>query len=84
MRPGVNPHTRTLHAIMLPEAHTRGSAEWTSGILADAADLYGSGHSLAAVAARYGIDPQTVANRLHGAGVPVPSRPGRPPRHKRN
>jgi transposase-like protein len=58
--------------------------EWTSETLADAADLYASGLALAAVAARYGVDPQTVANRFRRAGIPVRPRRGWPPQHNRN
>ena len=58
--------------------HSQGA--WTSKTLAAAADLYATGLSLAAVAARYGIDPQTVANRFHRAGIPVRTRRGWPPR----
>jgi lambda repressor-like predicted transcriptional regulator len=50
--------------------------EWASETLTAAADLYATGLSLAAVAARYGIDPQTVANRFRRAGIPVRSRRG--------
>jgi len=57
---------------------------WTSGTLADAADFYASGLSLAAVAARYGIDPQTVASRFRRAGIPVRPRRGWPPQRQRN
>jgi hypothetical protein len=32
------------------------------------------------VAARYGIDPQTVANRFHRARIPTRPRRGWPPR----
>jgi lambda repressor-like predicted transcriptional regulator len=57
--------------------------EWANETLTAAADLYASGLSLAAVAARYGIDPQTVANRFRRAGIPVRTRRGWPPQHKR-
>jgi transposase-like protein len=54
-----------------------------SEILAAAATLYATGLSLAAVAARYGIDPQTVANRSRRAGIPIRPRRGWPPQHTR-
>jgi lambda repressor-like predicted transcriptional regulator len=57
---------------------------WTSETLADAADLYAGGLSLAAVAARYGIDPETAANRFRRAEIPVRSRRGWPPQHRRD
>lgn len=44
--------------------------------LAEAAESYATGSSLADVARRYGIDPQTVANRFQRAGVPVRPRRG--------
>lgn len=37
----------------------RAQGEWTGETLATAADLYATGLPLAAVAARYGVDPQT-------------------------
>ena len=55
----------------------------TSETLADAAELYASGLSLAAVAARYGIDPQTVGNRFRRAGIPVRARRGWPPQRRK-
>jgi lambda repressor-like predicted transcriptional regulator len=55
-------------------------SEWTSETLAAAADLYATGLSLAAVAGRYGIDAQTVANRFRRARIPTRPRRGWPPR----
>ena len=48
-----------------------GQTAWDDKILNEAADLYESGLSLADVADRYEIDPQTVANRFRRSGVPV-------------
>jgi lambda repressor-like predicted transcriptional regulator len=74
--------TATLNRHHVERHHSQ--TEWTSEILADAADLYASGLALAAVAARYGVDPQTVANRFRRAGIPVRPRRGWPPQHNRN
>ena len=74
---------RTTIAATLDRHHVErrhSQSEWTNDNLADAADLYATGHSLAAVAARYGIDPQTVADRFRRAGIPVRTRRGWPPR----
>jgi lambda repressor-like predicted transcriptional regulator len=62
----------------------RAQGEWTSETLAAAADLYATGLSLATVAARYGIDPQTVANRFRRSGFPIRTRRGWPPQHQPN
>jgi transposase-like protein len=51
---------------------------WERGTLEEAAELYASGLSLADVADQFGIDAQTVANRLRRAGVAVRPRRGRP------
>ena len=74
--------TATLNRHHVERHHSQ--TEWTSEILADAADLYASGLALAAVAARYGVDPQTVANRFRRAGIPVRPRRGWPPQDNRN
>jgi len=68
------------HHVERHHAHS----EWTSETLAEPADLYAAGLSLAAVAARYGIDPQTVANRFRRAGLPIRTRRGWPAQHKRD
>lgn len=41
-----------------------------------AAEQYATGMSLANVAAEYGLDAHTIANRFRPAGIPVPSRLG--------
>jgi lambda repressor-like predicted transcriptional regulator len=74
---------RTTVAVTFDRHHVerhRAQGEWTSETLAAAADFYATGLSLAAVAARYGIDPQTVANRFRRARIPTRPRRGWPPR----
>ena len=76
---------RSTVATMLDRDHVErhhSRTAWTSKTLADAAGLYANGLSLAAVAARYGIDPQTVANRFRRAGIPVRTRRGWPPQRE--
>ena len=60
----------------IPRHHER--ARWDDDTLREAAAQYATGLSLADVAAGYGIDPQTVANRLRRAGIPIRPRPGWP------
>ena len=76
---------RSTVATMLDRDHVErhhSRTAWTSKTLADAAGLYANGLSLAAVAARYGIDPQTVANRFRRAGIPVRTHRGWPPQRE--
>lgn len=49
---------------------------WDDSTLDEAAELYAAGLSLIDVADRFGIDPQTVANRFRRAGVAVRQRRG--------
>lgn len=49
---------------------------WDHDALTAAAALYTSGASLAAVAARFGVDASIVANRFRRAGVAVRPRRG--------
>lgn len=55
--------------------HSEQSA-WDDRRLAEATRLYVVGLSLADFADRFGVDPQTVANRFRRAGVPVRPRQG--------
>jgi len=45
------------------------------------AELYATGLSLAAVANRFGVDPQTVANRFRRAVIPTRPRRGSQSHH---
>jgi hypothetical protein len=45
--------------------------QWDHKKLASAARSYADGSSLAMIAARFGLDPSTVANRFRRAGVPI-------------
>lgn len=77
---GVHRTTVTAH---LDRQRIRGHhtlTAWTDDTLREATELYATGLSLAAVATRFGIDAQTVANRLRRAGVPVRPRRGWHPR----
>ncbi len=49
---------------------------WDHDTLNAAADLYTSGESLASVAARFDVDPSTVANRFRRASVTIRPRRG--------
>ena len=49
---------------------------WDHDALTAAVAYYASGASLATVAARFGVDPSTVANRFRRAGVVVRPRRG--------
>jgi len=55
---------------------------WDEETIRRAAKLYGTGLSLADVAAEYGIDAQTVANRFRRAGIPVRPRRRWPAQHQ--
>jgi transposase-like protein len=55
---------------------------WDDETLEQAAELYATGLSLAAVAHRFGIGAQTVANRFRRAGLPVRPRRGWPSRDR--
>jgi len=50
--------------------HSKQTA-WDDDILKQAAELYATGLSLAAIAHRFGVDPQTVATRFRRAAIPV-------------
>jgi hypothetical protein len=50
--------------------------EWDADALSRAARSYAGGSSLAYIGAEFGIDPQTVANRLRNAGIPIRPRRG--------
>ncbi len=50
--------------------------EWDDDALSRAARSYADGSSLAHIGDQFGIDPQTVANRLRRAGVAIRPRPG--------
>ncbi len=50
--------------------------QWEHKTLASAARSYADGSSLADVAARFGVDPSTVANRFRRAGIPIRPRQG--------
>lgn len=54
---------------------------WDVDILNEAAEMYASGRSLAAVASQFGVDAQTVANRFRRAGISIRPRRGWPSRH---
>ena len=54
----------------------RPTPHWDTDTLATAAGLYHQGLSLAAVAAHFGINPSTVANRLRHAGITIRPRRG--------
>ena len=49
---------------------------WDDEILKQAAELYATGVSLADVADRFGVDPQTVANRFRRGAIPIRLRRG--------
>jgi Transposase len=50
--------------------------QWDHKKLASAARSYAAGSSLATIAAQFGLDPSTVANRFRRAGVPIRPRRG--------
>jgi AraC-like DNA-binding protein len=50
--------------------------QWDHKKLTSAARTYTDGSSLATIAAQFGIDPSTVANRFRQAGVPIRPRRG--------
>ena len=64
----------------IPRHHER--TTWDDDTLREAAAQYATGLSLADVAAGYGIDAQTVANRFRRAGIPIRPRRGWPPPHQ--
>ena len=49
---------------------------WDDEILNQAAEVYATGRSLADVADQFGVDAQTVANRVRRAGVALRPRRG--------
>jgi hypothetical protein len=51
--------------------------QWDQKRLASAARRYADGSSLATIAAQFGLDPSTVANRFRRAGVPIRPRRAR-------
>jgi DNA-binding CsgD family transcriptional regulator len=50
--------------------------QWDHETLTSAARTYQNGYSLADIAAQFGLDPSTVANRFRRAGVPIRPRRG--------
>jgi hypothetical protein len=52
------------------------SKQWNHKTLTSAARSYADGSSLADVAAQFGLDPSTVANRFRRAGIPIRPRRG--------
>jgi AraC-like DNA-binding protein len=50
--------------------------QWDHKQLASAARSYADGSSLATIAAQFGLDPSTVANRFRQAGIPIRPRRG--------
>jgi hypothetical protein len=50
--------------------------QWGHKTLASAARSYADGSSLADLAAQFGLDPSTVANRFRRAGIPIRPRRG--------
>ena len=50
--------------------------QWEHKTLASAARSYADGSSLATIAAQFGLDPSTVANRFRRAGVDIRPRRG--------
>ena len=59
----------------------REQTAWDDDTLNETAEAYAAGLSLADVAARYGIDAQTVANRFRRAGIAIRTRRGWPSQH---
>jgi AraC-like DNA-binding protein len=52
------------------------SKQWDHQTLTSATRDYADGSSLADIAARFGLDPSTVANRFRRAGIPIRPRRG--------
>jgi hypothetical protein len=50
--------------------------QWDPQTLTSAARSYADGSSLATIAAQFGLDPSTVANRLRRAGIKIRPRRG--------